>query len=44
LEPAPQVAVQGGDRQVKAQMLFCPQVQLPSAQTPVHVVLSPQRT
>jgi hypothetical protein len=44
LEPAPHVAVQGGERHVKAQVLFCPQVQLPSAQTPVHVVLSPQLT
>jgi hypothetical protein len=29
---------------VNAQLLFSPQVQLPSAQTPVHVVLLPQVT
>lgn len=41
-EPAPQVAVHGGDMHVKAHVLFSPQVQLPSAQTAVHVVLLPQ--
>ena len=43
-EPVPQEAWQGGDKQVKAQLLLSPQVQSPSAQTPVQVVSFPHAT